>query len=134
MPRGFDDIASGSALSAKLQAIAVTFLEGLRVLSETGKVTAEHPMTNAEIRKRFAATGVKLSGDEIRALVNYHRRRDERIISTNKGYFMTNSWKEAEPWVKSLKDRLIAQHEAYMGLLRGFGMKEGQIQLFKEQV
>src|SRR5690349_15679112 len=129
MPRGFDDIASGAALSAKLQGVADLFLEGLKKLSASGKVTALQPMTNAVIRKRFAATGVRLSGDEIRALVNYWRRKGERIVSTSKGYFITDSWAEAEPWIKSFEERINASIEAYNGLLNGFGRTKGQIQL-----
>ncbi len=129
MPRGFDDIASGSDLSSKLMGVAQPFLDGLRKMSHDGRVTAEHPMTNAEIRRKFAAVGVKLSGDEIRALVNYHRRRGERIVSTSKGYFMTDDWKLAEPWVKSLLERTNSQIEATNGLLAAFGQEKGQIKL-----
>lgn len=129
MPRGFNDIASGTSLSSKLQEISQSFLDGLKKLSEQGKVTSASPMTNAEIRRKFASVGVSLSGDEIRALVNYWRRRGERIISTNAGYFVTNSWQEAEPWVKSLIERTNAQIQAVNGLLAAFGKEKGQIDL-----
>lgn len=131
MPRGFDDIASGVSLSVKLQGVADQFLAGLRTLSEQGRVTAENPMTGSEIRRKFAAIGVKLSSDEIRAMVNYHRRRGERIISTSKGYFMTDDWSLAEQWMLSFKERIISSYTAYNGVLRGFGREEGQINLFK---
>lgn len=131
MPRGFDDIASGASLSVKLQGVAQSFLDGLQKLSKDGRVTAEHPMTGSEIRRKFAAIGVKLSSDEIRALVNYHRRRGERIISTSKGYFMTDKYEEAEEWIRSFKDRINASIEAYNGLLSGFGITKGQFSLLK---
>jgi hypothetical protein len=131
MPRGFSDIESGGDLSEKLHAVVWDLRDDLKLARESGFLTPERQLSGRKIAAMFGESkGVKLSDSDIRAMVNFLRQKEEPIISTNKGYFYAMTWEEAEFWMKSLHDRLVATERAYNGVMRSFGKAEDQMKLF----
>ena len=121
MPRGFKGIESGANLSPRLANVKDLFLAGLKKARSDGRITATKGITGAKICEGLKRNRkIKLSGSDVRALVNYWRRNGQPIISINSGYSIALSNEELEPTLQHLEDRIRGEQAAVAGLRRAF--------------
>lgn len=123
MPTGFD-VETGSALSPRLQPIAHKLASFLQATRARGDVTPDKPMPSWKIRERSLASGYKLAGSDICAMVNYLRRNGYPIASTKYGYFWANSIGELETTIKHMAERIASMQDAVEGMKQRFTSKQ----------
>lgn len=123
MPRGFTT-ASGYQLKSGLKPLAESLLDALRKhrrhCEEKGlmRKLEEAHIKNERILKYFTThhPGFKVSEADVRAIVNYLRRRGEPIGSSSHGYFLAGNPEELKTTIDSLWDREMAIRGAREGL------------------
>jgi hypothetical protein len=106
MPTGFY-VETGSDLSLKLQGLVGWLEEYLK--SKNGR-----PVTGEEIC--HARADIRLSGPDIRAMVNYLRRQSKPIGSEANGYFWATEPGQLDATILHLRERLSAIQAALHGL------------------
>ena len=67
-------------------------------------------ITNAKMREGFANKGHDVGGARIRKLISHIRLNGlvECLMATGRGYYVTNSVKELEKYIQSLRKRVEA--------------------------
>lgn len=129
MPAGFD-VESGAALSDRLAAVVFDFKDWIRDERADGHVTPGAPATSFFICEVWAKRDVRLEGPDIRAMVNYLRRRGFPIASNAHGYFWARTWDELAHTREHLRQRRDAIDAVLEGLERSRENLAPQRELF----
>ncbi len=121
MIENFEDETSDlTAEEFRLSAIILNQLRS-KYNSET------HCIKQDEIIRRMKSKGYKISGSRLRKIFNYARSKGEPIIATSKGCWYTNSLREIESQIRSLKDRRKALEAPINGLTKLLSNKQQQL-------
>lgn len=114
--KGFEFIPTGFDLAPRLIMEASKVEGHLAQGLAFGTITAEKPIASDPLC--LAAGG--LAGSELRAIVNYLRRRRVPIASNGHGYFMARDWRELVDTMAQLKSRISGVQAALTGLENAF--------------
>lgn len=100
MIKGFEEYTSN--LTDEEKDIA---REVWRILDKTNA-----PMTNKEICKKLAGTGLNTSAPRLRKMINWMHIKGHlpRLIATSKGYHFAKNRQELSDYAESLKGRIMA--------------------------
>lgn len=126
MPTGFDGIESGAALSQRLIYLTPWVVELLKRQPEGKALTGKEICSLAKSEKR-----IDIEGPDVRAMVNYLRRRENPIGSENDGYFWATQWHHLDSTILHLKERVAGISSALRGLeMAKAKLTKGQQDLF----
>ena len=104
---GFQNIET--ELSDKLKPLVDTVAHGLR------KYTIDSPVKSAQIE-----IGLKISGPELRAIVQHLRLQGMPVGSNGKGYYMARSKDEIKTTVQHLRQRAKIENRTALALEESF--------------
>ena len=133
MPRGFENISSGSNLPARLLKIADRLRLDLKTARERedNRICESNPLDNTAIRAAYLkAFKWDLSSPDIRAIVNFLRRQGTPIGSGSKGYWYCLAEDEWKTTDEHLTDRINGELAARTGVRDYFKkVKEAQMEI-----
>lgn len=113
MPSGFS-VETGVNLSDRLKAVVWQFKDDLMAARAAGSITPAKPLTAREICKMYAT--VKEDSD-VRAMVNYLRRRGCPVASGSQGYF----WARTADELVTTRQHLLERRDALDAVIAGVG-------------
>ena len=119
MPTGFD-VPSGGRLPEKLLNVVPRLLAYLKACRGSQTITPDSPATGARLIEVMAKAGIKVSGADVRAMVNHLRLDNQPIGSTSTGYFYALTEEELATTIQHLSDRENAVRRARRGLEKAF--------------
>ena len=111
MPTGFEGIESGAALPNRLINLTDWLIEVLKKQAAGTAITGKDICHLARAERK-----TDIEGPDVRAMVNYLRRREEPVGSVSDGYFYATQRQELDSTILHLKERMAGIGSALRGL------------------
>jgi hypothetical protein len=126
MPTGFDGIESGAALPQRLVNLTDWLISVLQKQIRGVPLTGKEICSKCRMEKKF-----DLEGPDVRAMVNYLRRRSKPIGSVSDGYFWAIEKQELDSTILHLRERVAGISSALRGLeVARNNLSKGQQEMF----
>lgn len=80
------------------------------VIDRLKTTTQRTPQTNEKLCRSLKSKGVSIEPVRMRKIINYIRTKNllPRLLSTSKGYYLSNDKKDVERYIESLEQRAKA--------------------------